>query len=131
MWIAEFCESSNLWTHIAPFGIPKGMLVRASFITYGFIYFLIKKNKSVSWMLFGNRTYPKMIDSDLVPRFILKCIKVLLLHLQIKPARAAILIFWIFLENLFFWIFEIMNFWKKIYKKKNSIFFSKNRPRIK
>jgi hypothetical protein len=33
MWIAEFSESSNLWTHIAPFGIPKGMPVRASLST--------------------------------------------------------------------------------------------------
>ena len=33
MRIAEFSESSNLWTHIAPFGIPKGMPVRASLST--------------------------------------------------------------------------------------------------
>lgn len=31
MWIAEFRESSNLWTHIAPLGIPGGMPVWASF----------------------------------------------------------------------------------------------------
>ena len=30
MWIAEFSESSNLWTHLAPFGIPKGMPVWVS-----------------------------------------------------------------------------------------------------
>ena len=30
MWIAEFSESSNLWTHIAPWGIPQGMPVRES-----------------------------------------------------------------------------------------------------
>ena len=30
MWIAEFSESSNLWTHIALFGIPKSMLVWVS-----------------------------------------------------------------------------------------------------
>ena len=31
VWIAEFRESSNLWTHIAPLGIPGGMPVWASF----------------------------------------------------------------------------------------------------
>lgn len=30
MWIAEFSESSNLWTHIAPSGIPEGMPVWVS-----------------------------------------------------------------------------------------------------
>lgn len=32
IWIADIRESSNLWTHIAPFGIPKGMPVWASFL---------------------------------------------------------------------------------------------------
>jgi hypothetical protein len=30
MWIAEFSESSNLWTHIALSGIPESMLVWVS-----------------------------------------------------------------------------------------------------
>ena len=30
MWIAEFSESSNLWTHIALFGIPESMPVWVS-----------------------------------------------------------------------------------------------------
>ena len=30
MWIAEFSESSNLWTHLALFGIPKSMSVWVS-----------------------------------------------------------------------------------------------------
>ena len=33
MWIAEFSESSNLWTHIAPSGIPEGMPVWVSLIS--------------------------------------------------------------------------------------------------
>ena len=30
MWIAEFSESSNLWTHLAPLGIPRGTPVWVS-----------------------------------------------------------------------------------------------------
>lgn len=38
IWIADIRESSNLWTHIAPSGIPEGMPVWASFLpqTLGF-----------------------------------------------------------------------------------------------
>jgi len=33
MWIAEFSESSNLWTHLAPLGIPRGAPVWVSWNT--------------------------------------------------------------------------------------------------
>jgi len=33
MWIAEFSESSNLWTHIAPSGILEGMPVWVSLLS--------------------------------------------------------------------------------------------------
>ena len=39
MWIAEFSESSNLWTHIALFGIPKSMLVWVSVNTSKLLIF--------------------------------------------------------------------------------------------
>ena len=40
MWIAEFSESSNLWTHIALSGIPESMLVWVSVNTSTSISFL-------------------------------------------------------------------------------------------
>ena len=41
MWIAEFSESSNLWTQIALSGIPESMLVWVSVNTSN-LYFIVK-----------------------------------------------------------------------------------------
>jgi len=44
MWIAEFSESSNLWTQLALLGIPKSMPVWVSLIfifTFSFFFFLL------------------------------------------------------------------------------------------
>ena len=39
MWIAEFSESSNLWTHLAPLGIPRGTPVWVSWNSQNPLFF--------------------------------------------------------------------------------------------
>ena len=48
MWIAEFSESSNLWTHIALSGIPKSMLVWVSVNT---LKISIYCNRMWTWVI--------------------------------------------------------------------------------
>jgi len=48
-------ESSNLWTHIALFGIPKSMPVSESFFSHFLLYFLTECNWNWIWMVTCNR----------------------------------------------------------------------------
>jgi len=47
MWIAEFSESSNLWTHIALSGIPESMLVWVSVNTSS----LFSREENWTWAI--------------------------------------------------------------------------------
>jgi len=56
MWIAEFSESSNLWTHLALFGIPKSMPVWVSWISQIQWFLLI--------IVFGLGSLSAQVDSS-------------------------------------------------------------------
>ena len=49
MWIAEFSESSNLWTHIALSGIPESMPVWVPINSQSLSYFAIRLILDLSW----------------------------------------------------------------------------------
>jgi hypothetical protein len=65
MWIAEFSESSNLWTHIALFGIPKSMLVWVSVNTSKlFILKVLDLSKSNAFFTIGGGLLEMQVQLD-------------------------------------------------------------------
>jgi hypothetical protein len=65
MWIAEFRESLNLWTHLAPLGIPRGMPVWVSLE--------LSKNNGFDHYFLELEVVPGSFEKK-TPRAPLKCI---------------------------------------------------------
>ena len=66
MWIAEFSESSNLWTHLAPFGIPRGTPVWVSWHSQNLLGFFDQEGFGLWRFLLAFLCWSQLLWNELV-----------------------------------------------------------------
>ena len=92
MWIAEFSESSNLWTQLAPLGIPRGTPVWVSWNPQKpFVWsFLVGKRLldlevlMLAFCLGSKLLWNKLVGSALLILNVIRCFYILNLPLSLR-----------------------------------------------